>query len=229
MDELTRVAIVGDLAATDGFEVVWLAASGRYVELAPAHRAALAAVAAHDGCGALALLVAASIDPGTLRELADAGLILIWNEQSGFAIGRALVVEAAIANVLARCALRLAPRVTLRMVVDLGPSVAPLDVTWRGVENERLLAAMRVASALPLTDGRCLPSAVGLWLLLRVRRRSAGVRLGATRGPFAAHAWVETAGVALDPAPTVFPGAKLGRAPVDRGTGTFASRGERRA
>lgn len=202
-----RVALSGPIGVTPAADIAWSQRSGRYQALAPEHADLLRAVAAADGTSWIEL--GSSYSRKTLDDLVGAGLIVVWDEQDGLPVPARLIAAAALANVGARLLLRVAPRLVLARCVTLDAAVERPLFRWHGLRTEQLMAAARLAGALPLTDGSCLPTALALRWLLRRDGRRAAVRLAALRLPFAAHAWVEVDGELLDPAPTAFPGDAL--------------------
>lgn len=87
-----------------------------------------------------------------------------------------------------------------------------LDVSPESLADAQRLAWLaRAVGARSPWRTSCLRQALAVWLLLRRRRLPAELKIGVVRRapPFQAHAWVELAGVALDPAAAehaAFPG-----------------------
>lgn len=110
---------------------------------------------------------------------------------------RLLLAHAAVLVVAVRTGL---PCIRFRAATASSAPASPTDL-----ERARAIARLAAIAARhsPVAVA-CLPRAIALWWLLRLRGISCDLRLGARRGsgPFAAHAWVECGGVALgeDPA-----------------------------
>jgi hypothetical protein len=211
MDSRLRVAVRERPAWVEdetGDAIVWSARSGRYVRLSRAQMRLLRNAMLADGLSLaeLAALNEDDTDLTQLEELQDLGLVATWDEQDGIPLRRRTVAEAAMLNMAARAALRVCARPILRRLVVTQPTRSTELNPWLGWENEQLVAAARIAAALPGVDGGCLPMAVTLWLMSRRRGGRPQLRLGATVVPFSAHAWVEVDGVRLDIAHVVFPG-----------------------
>jgi len=101
--------------------------------------------------------------------------------------------EAWCALLLARAALRLAPRRALAAALA-GPIAAAPGAD--GDSPETLARAVSLAAAAHPGAVRCLPRALALGRLLTARGHAARVRIGVRKegGGLAAHAWVEVAG-----------------------------------
>lgn len=208
MAEPRRVALRGKFArlpSTGDYITLWATDSGRYLRLPHSDYRLLCRVAEADG-GSVADLRLDDADLASLDRLANDRLIALWDQRRGIPIPRGMTIEVVAANLLAQLLLRVAARPLLGRIVRLTDDAAGEMTTWRGWTGEQIVAAARIAGALPGVSASCLPTAVAIWLVLRRRGHPATLRLGAIESPFTAHAWVELRGRRLDPAPVVFPG-----------------------
>jgi hypothetical protein len=210
----TRVAL-RDLGISPDGGVIWTI-RGRYVTLTEEHTELLRQIAAQDG-GLVSALAASDRRAELLEDLTSLEAIVMWRESAGLPIARKAIGRHAVIHLLGRAALAVFGRRMLRVLVDLTPDlISDERQQWRGFELERVLAAARRATSLPLVSSRCLPMCIGLWFDLRLRGLRVRLRLGAIAEPFHAHSWLEYEGSRIDPGPHAFPARAL------RGAGWIA-------
>lgn len=208
MPDPRRVALRSKFAAlpsTGDHITLWATTTGCYLRLSHNDYRLLCRVAAADGA-TLVDLGLNHAEFASLERLASDGLVAIWDPRRGIPIPRGMIVELVAANVLAQILLRAAARPLLQRIVHLTDDATGELAIWRGWTGEQVVAAARIAGALPGVSASCLPTAIAIWLILRRRGHPAALRLGAIEAPFTAHAWAELDGCRLDPAPVVFPG-----------------------
>jgi len=206
----SRIALT-DVPSRVG-DVFWAPRANRYITLGTGARRVLEQLTTMDGQFQSDVLTATGANVDDVEVLVEYEFVVRWRDDEGLPTRARDVLALIGLNAVARVALKVGAATLLRRLVGVEPGTTSESTAWSGLRNERAVAAARLAAAVPGVDGRCLPMSLALWAHLRLMGIPASLRLGATEDPFAAHAWVESRGHRVDPAPVAFPGAPFTKA-----------------